>query len=71
MNMHSCTWRVGILAYEGEGVKEKERKEEGRYLLDDWHVEAVKTAVQPHALRERKTQLLSQITHTLDKQVQP
>lgn len=55
MNMHSCTWRARALAYgvrRGKGGGE--RGEKGRYLLDDRRVEAVKAAVQPDALKEKK-----------------
>lgn len=43
----------------GKGEEEKEgqegeRGEKGRYLLDDRRVEAVKAAVQPDTLKEKK-----------------
>ena len=40
--------------------------EKGRYLLDDRRVEAVKAAVQPHALEEKKREVetLSHRAHT-------
>lgn len=72
MNMHLCTWKGETLAYGGrEGGEERGRGGKGRYLLDDRRVQAVKAAVQPDALKEKKNGTAdSQNAHTLSKQVQ-
>lgn len=67
MNMHPLHLERGnINIYEGEGAVGGR----GRYLLDDRRVEAVKAAVQPDALREKKNADDSRNVHTLGKQVQ-
>lgn len=56
INIHSCTWRAGTFACGGRRRKGGgERGGKNRYLLDDRRVEAVQAAVQPDALKEKKS----------------